>query len=127
MASVADIRMYPEDLATDRGKLAYFGTSPTAEELIDADALNGGAVVWWLWPGHLVPPSEQRLATLLAAADVLLIHHHTSGLAHVDDLARLVDAFRTARIVPIHSKASDRFADHFPRVEMHADQRWWEV
>lgn len=127
VASVADIRMYPEDLATERGKLAYLGTSSTAEELVDAGALNGGAAVWSLWPGYLVPPSGQRLTALLAEADVPLIHHHTSGHAHVDDLARLVDAFGAARVVPIHSEATDRFADHFPRVEMHADHQWWEV
>lgn len=51
---------------------------------------------------------------------------HTSGHAYVDDLERLVDAFSDARVVPIHSEATDRFADHFPRVEEHADHEWWE-
>lgn len=55
------------------------------------------------------------------------VHHHTSGHAHVDDLGRLVGAFSDARVVPIHSEATDRFADHFPRVEEHADHEWWEV
>lgn len=127
VASVADIRTYPENLATDRGKVAYLGTSSTADELIDAGALHAGAVVWSLWPGYLDQPSGRRLLTLLAEADVPLIHHHTSGHAHIDDLARLVQAFRTARVVPIHSEATDRFVDHFPRVELHADHEWWEV
>lgn len=127
VASVADIRMYPEDLATDRGKFAYLGTSSTAEELVEAGALHGGAVVWSLWPGYLDQPAGLRLTALLSEADVPLIHHHTSGHAHVEDLARLVDAFSPARVVPIHSEATDRFADHFPRVEPHADHEWWEV
>lgn len=127
VASVAEIRMYPEDLAADRGKVAYFGTSSTAKELVDAGALHGGAVVWSLWPGYLDHPSGQRMTDLLVEAAVPLIHHHTSGHAHVDDLARLVDAFSTARVVPIHSEATDRFADHFPRVEAHADHEWWDV
>ena len=127
VASVADIRMYPEDLATDRSKLAYLGTSSTAKELIDAGALHGGAVVWSLWPGYLDQPAGRRMTELLAEADVPLVHHHTSGHAHVDDLARLVNAFSTARVVPIHSEATDRFADYFQRIEAHADHEWWDV
>jgi ribonuclease J len=127
VASVADIRMYPEDLATDRGKLAYMGTSSTAEELVDAGALYGGAVVWSIWPGYLDQPSGKGLTRLLSDVDVPLLHHHTSGHAYVDDLVRLVRAFSNARVVPIHSEATDRFADHFPRVERHADHEWWDV
>lgn len=127
VAEVADIRMFPEDLATDRGRLAFLGTSSTAEELIDAGALHHGAVAWSLWPGYLEQPSGRRLVALLDEADVPLVHHHTSGHAHLDDLTRLVHAFGDARVVPIHSEATDRFADHFPRVEEHADHEWWEV
>lgn len=127
VASVADVRMYPEDLVADRGNIAYLGTSSTAEELIDSGALHGGAVAWSLWPGYLDQPSGARLRSLLAEAGVPLVHHHTSGHAYVEDLGRLVDAFKDARVVPIHSEATDRFADHFPRVETHADHEWWEV
>lgn len=127
VASVADIRMYPEDLVADRNTLAYLGMSSTAHELVDAGALQGGAVAWSLWPGYLDQGSGRQLTALLAEAGVPLIHHHTSGHAYVEDLARLVDAFDTARVVPIHSEATDRFADHFPRVEEHADHEWWEV
>ena len=127
VSSIADIRVYPEDLATDRGGVAYLGTSSTAKELVDAGALHGGAVVWSLWPGYLDQPSGRHLTELLLAANVPLVHHHTSGHAHIDDLDRLVNAFETARVVPIHSAATERFADHFPRVELHADLEWWEV
>jgi ribonuclease J len=84
-------------------------------------------VVWSLWPGYLDQPAGQRMTDLLAEANVPLIHHHTSGHAHVDDLARLVDAFSTARVVPIHSEATDRFAEHFPRIEAHRDHEWWDI
>lgn len=127
VAEVADIRMFPEDLASERGNIAYLGTSSTAAELVDAGALRDGAVVWSLWDGYLKQPAGLRLRELLAEAEVPLIHHHTSGHAHLDDLARLVDAFASARVVPIHSEATDRFADHFPRIERHADGEWWEV
>lgn len=127
VAGVANIRMYPEDLATGCGELVYFGTSSTASELVHSGALQGGAVAWSLWAGYLDQPSGQRLAALLAEANVPLVHHHTSGHAYIEDLARLVDAFEPARVVPIHSEAANRFADHFPRVEEHADHEWWEV
>lgn len=127
VSAVADVRMFPEDLATERGKLAFLGTSSTAAELVDAGALRDGAVVWSLWEGYLKQPAGARLRDLLAEAEVPLLHHHTSGHAHVDDLARLVAAFPSARVVPIHSEATDRFADHFPRIERHADGEWWDV
>lgn len=127
VAALADVRMFPEDLATERGKIAYLGTSSTAGELVEAGALRDGAVVWSLWDGYLKQPAGIRLQALLAEAEIPLIHHHTSGHAHIDDLVRLVDAFETARVVPIHSEATDRFADHFPRIERHADGEWWEV
>jgi ribonuclease J len=127
VAEIADVRRYPEDLATGRGKLAYLGTSSTAEELVDAGALRDGAVAWSLWTGYLDQPAGQRLRDVLAEAEVPLVHHHTSGHAFVEDLQRLVAAFDPARVVPIHSEATDRFADHFARVEPHPDGTWWDV
>lgn len=127
IAAISDIRRYPEDLATERGKLAYLGTSSTAAELIEAGALRDGAVVWSLWDGYLREPAGLRLRQLLDEAAVPLVHHHTSGHASVADLKRLAAAFAPARVVPIHSEASDRFAEHFPRVDLHGDGEWWEV
>lgn len=119
--------MFPEDLATERGGLAYLGTSSTANELVEAGALHGGAVVWSLWSGYLRQPAGLRLQELLNAADIPLLEHHASGHAHIEDLARLVDAFAPARVVPIHSEATDQFDRYFPRVELHADGEWWEI
>jgi ribonuclease J len=127
VAEVTDIRMFPEDLATARGAIAYLGTSSTAAELVDAGALHGGAAVWSLWPGYLTQPSGLRFQQLLSEAEIPLLHHHTSGHAFVEDLQRLVAAFHPARVVPIHSEATDHFADHFPRVDQQPDGTWWEV
>jgi ribonuclease J len=127
VAEISDVRLYPEDLAAGRGKLAYLGTSSTAAELVDAGALRDGVVVWSLWHGYLDQPSGQRLRALLQEADIPLVQHHTSGHAFVDDLKRLVDAFNPARVVPIHSEATERFAEVFPRVERHRDGEWWDV
>lgn len=127
VSDIADVRLFPEDLATQRGRLAFIGTASTALELIEAGALYGGAAVWSLWDGYLEQPAGVRLRELLAEADVPLHHHHTSGHGYIDDLSRLVDAFPSARVVPIHSGATDRFSVHFPRVEQHPDGEWWEV
>lgn len=124
---IADERLFPEDLARDRSKLVYLGVSSTADELIDAGALAGGLVAWSLWHGYLTEPSGVRLTSRLAADGIPIVQHHTSGHAYVDDLARLVDAFAPARVVPIHSEATHRFADLFPRVEPHPDYEWWDV
>lgn len=127
VAEIADVRRYPEDLAAGRGKIAYLGTSSTVNELIDAGALHDGVVVWSLWHGYLDQPAGQRMQAQLADAHVPLIEHHTSGHAFVVDLQRLVTAFAPARVVPIHSEATDHFADHFDRIERHKDGEWWNV
>lgn len=127
VAKIAEVRRYPEDLAVGRGKIAYLGTSSTVNELIDAGALHDGVVVWSLWHGYLDQPAGQRMQAKLAEAHVPLIEHHTSGHAFVEDLQRLVTAFAPARVVPIHSEATDHFADHFDRVERHKDGEWWKV
>jgi ribonuclease J len=127
VAQIAPIRLYPEDLATERGKVAYLGTSSTAQELLDAGALHDGAVVWSMWDGYLTAPAGLRMIKMLNDAAVPVIEHHTSGHASIDDLQRLVAAFDPARVVPIHSEASHRYKDHFPRVDQHADGTWWEV
>lgn len=119
--------MFPEDLVAGRDQLVYYGASSVAGELIESGALVHGAVVWSLWGGYLREPSGEHLMEMLDAADVPLTLRHTSGHAHVDDLVRLVDAFEPARVVPIHSEATDRFADHFPRVEQHSDGERWEI
>ena len=127
VAEVTDIRMFPEGLATARGTIAYLGTSSTAAELVDAGALQGGAAVWSLWPGYLTQPSGLRFQQLLSEAEIPLLQHHTSRHAFVEDLQRLVATFDPARVVPIHSEATDHFADHFPRVDQHPDGTWWKV
>lgn len=125
--AIAPVRVFPEDLAAGRDKYVFLGASSAARELIDAGALHGGTAVWSLWPGYLREPSGQRLVAMLAAADVPLVEHHTSGHAHPTDLQRLAGAFPTARLVPIHSEATLNFDLHFSHVEHHVDGEWWEV
>ena len=127
VAEIKHLRVYPEDLASGRGKYAYLGVSSAAQELVASGALEGGAIVWSLWSGYLKQTSGARMMRLLEDAKVPLVMHHTSGHASLADLQRLAKAFDPARIVPIHSEATDRFGEHFDHVEQHADGEWWEV
>jgi hypothetical protein len=55
------------------------------------------------------------LTALLVRADLPTIHHYSSGHPDIDDLARLVDVFSTARAIPICSEAA------------HVEHEWWDV
>lgn len=125
--NIAGVRVFPEQLVAEPRKYAFYGASSAASELVRAGALAGGAVVWSLWSGYLREPSGRRLIELLAENAIPLVQHHTSGHAHVDDLRRLAEAMAPARVVPIHSEATDLFERYVPRVERHPDGEWWEV
>lgn len=125
--NIAGVRTFPEQLVAEPGKYAFYGASSAAGELVRSGALAGGSVVWSLWGGYLREPSGRRLIELLAGNAIPLVRHHTSGHAHVDDLCRLAEAMAPARVVPIHSEATDLFERYFPRVERHPDGEWWEV
>lgn len=127
VSSIRPIRLFREDLAADPGKYVYLGTSSTCDELLDARTLEGGTVVWSLWTGYLKDSSGAAMRAKLDAAGVPLVVHHASGHASPEDLRRLADAFAPARVVPIHSEATDKFGEHFERVELHPDGEWWEV
>lgn len=124
---IRDVRVFQEDLLREPQRYVFLGASSAAGELLRGGVLAGGAVVWSLWHGYLTQPSGQRLVQLLQHAGVPLYEHHTSGHATLADLQRLASAFGSARLVPIHSEATDRFGDYFVSVEPHADGTWWEV
>lgn len=63
----------------------------------------------------------------LAKHAIPLKVHHAPGHAYVDDLKKLAEAVAPERLVPIHSFAANRFADHFANVVLHDDGEWWEV
>ena len=84
-------------------------------------------MLWSLWAGYLREGSGRRLEQRVRETGLDFAMLHTSGHASVKDLRRLVDAVRPGRVVPMHSEATDRFAELFPRVERHADGEWWEV
>ena len=125
---IASCRVFPEELAADPGRFVFHVPSSTARELLKSEVLDAsGVAVWSLWEGYRSTPSGKALEKLLGDYGVKLVSLHTSGHASVPDLKKLVEAVDPDRVVPIHSEATDRFAELFPRVEPHTDRAWWAV
>jgi len=120
-------RVFPEWLWANRHKVTLLMPSSTVPELLRANVLHDGVVVWSLWPGYLNEPSGARMRRSLDAAGVPFVLDHASGHASVTDLQLLATALRPAKVVPIHTEASDRFEEYFADVEPHRDGEWWEV
>lgn len=120
-------RIYPEDLAVRANELVLTFRTSMIREFVAADGLGGATCVWCLWPGYLAQPSGLALRSWLAANDIPLEVHHSSGHASIGDLQRLVSALNPGRVVPIHTEAPERFAELFPRAVCQLDGAWWEV
>jgi ribonuclease J len=120
-------RVFPEWLLTNRHEVTLLMPSSTVPELLRANVLHDGVVVWSLWPGYVNEPSGARMRRTLEAAGVPLIFDHASGHASVTDLQLLATALRPGKVVPIHTEAGDRFDEYFADVEAHSDGEWWEV
>ena len=120
-------RIYPQEIAERAGDLVFLFRASMSREVADMGCLKGARAVWSMWPGYLQEPSGRPLQQFLRENSVPLDVHHASGHAHVPDLQRLVSALRPGRVVPIHTSASERFEEFFPRVEQRGDGEWWDV
>jgi ribonuclease J len=121
-------RVFVEEMLADPSRFVFHVPSSTAYELMRSGVLDSsGAAVWSLWDGYLREPSGRRLRAALSEHEVGFSTIHTSGHASVPDLQRLVAAIRPDRVVPMHSEATNRFAELFPRVEPHPDNEWWQA
>ena len=120
-------RIFPEDLAERRGELLMTFRMSIARDLERADCLEGACAVWSQWPGYLERPDSKPYKDFLAKHAIPLKVHHASGHAYLHDLKKLADAISPERLVPIHSFAASRFADHFANVKLYDDGEWWDV
>lgn len=127
VAAVRSRRIYGEELAARRGELTMLFRASMGRELASAGCLGGATAIWSMWPGYLREPSGVALTSFLADHAIPLAIHHASGHAFIADLQRLVAGLAPAQVVPIHSFATDRFAEFFPRVDRKADGQWWDV
>ncbi len=120
-------RIYPEEIAARSGELVFSFRHSMARELEQVGCLEDARCLWAMWPGYLQRESGQMLRFWLDGLGLELDVVHASGHASVEDLRRLVDALDPDRVIPIHTSAPERFAEHFPRVERHRDGEWWDV
>lgn len=128
VTTLGAVRVFAEELAANPGRFVFHVPSSTTFELLRAGILDAtGAAAWSLWDGYLRDRSGVRLLNALSESGVGFSKIHTSGHASVPDLRRLVEAVNPARVVPMHSEATGRFTDLFPRVERHLDNEWWQV
>jgi ribonuclease J len=126
-SAVEDVRIFDEELAASPGSFVLCGAfSGDVSRLIRTGALDAdGVVVWSLWDGYLAERSGARLQTSLAAASVPMVHHHTSGHASAEDLARLAAAIAAHRVVPIHTEHPGSYPTKAIAPEQ--DGAWWLV
>lgn len=124
---IKSVRIFPEGLADRRSDLVMTFRMSMARELEKAECLEGASAIWSMWPGYLERPSEKRYIDFLSKHKIPHQIHHASGHAYLNDLQKLAAAVAPQRLVPIHSLAADRFAEHFEHVERHEDGEWWEV
>ena len=125
--AVRQARIYADEPASERVRFAMLFRSSMGPELAQAGCLAGAQTIWSQWAGYLNEPEGERTKAWLADHGIPLSIIHASGHADIDDLRRLAEAFREARLVPIHTAHPERFADVFGRVEIHADGEWWAV
>jgi ribonuclease J len=127
-AGIKHVRVFPEELAATPGEFLFHVPPSTCRELLHDGALDDhGLAVWSLWDGYLRSAGGRALTASLQERDVPFVHVHTSGHASIRDLRRLVSAINPHRLVPIHSEATGRFRELFPRVEQRPDGQWWAV
>jgi ribonuclease J len=128
---ISDSRLYPEDLAADRGRLVMTFRGSMRTDLDRAGCLSGASCAWSMWAGYLRQPSGEQLIGWLEQRDIPVHVIHASGHATLEDLQALARAVGSAggncRVVPIHTSAPQRYAEVFDVVEAHEDLEWWAV
>jgi ribonuclease J len=127
MNLIKDCRVFPEWLVENAGNLVLLLPSSAIPEMLRADVMEAGVVIWSLWPGYLKDSSGKRLLKSIQTAGLPFVMDHASGHASVADLQRLAAALQPARLVPIHTEGAERYGEYFEHVESHDDGEWWTV
>ena len=125
---LGDCRIYEKEIAARADELVVTLRKSIEPALAKFPAaLKGAVAIWSLWPGYLDMPSGAGTRAFCQRYGIPIIVHHTSGHAGIADLQRLAEALKPGRVVPIHTAAPERFAQHFKNVALCDDGVWWEV
>lgn len=125
--SVRASRIYPEELAERAAELVITFRASMATDVERAKCLSGARVIWSMWSGYLERESGAGIRQFADRHGLPIEVLHSSGHADVADLERLARALNANRVVPIHTEAPERFAEHFANVERYDDGEWWSV
>jgi ribonuclease J len=120
-------RVFGEELAEHPSSYVLTFRGSMASELQRAQCLSGASAVWSMWTGYLEEPSGRRLRKWLDAHDIALHVLHSSGHATVTDLQRLATALAATQVVPVHTTQAQRYHELFDDVRVRKDGEWWIV
>ena len=119
-------RIYSEELKRRASEIVMSFRPSMAEDLKRSDCLEGGRVIYSMWPGYL-ERGNFNLRDWCRGNGVEFDIVHTSGHASANDLARLVSAIKPKTLVPIHTLAPEKYSSlGAPVVEVKND-RWLPV
>jgi ribonuclease J len=79
----------------------------------EVNKVSPGYAIYSMWHGYL---EKNKLAPFLKEHNIPLIEIHTSGHAYVDQLKRLVDAFKPKHVIPIHTFYPDKYSEMFENI-----------
>ena len=120
-------RIFPNQLASKASKSVLLMRYAHQHDLVANNALKGATIFYSMWAGYLKTKSGIALQEWAATHGIPLEVLHTSGHASPADLHRFVAAMNPDALVPVHTFQPERYAELFPRVEMHGDGEWWDV
>ena len=120
-------QIFQHELAAKAPKSVLLMRYAHQQDLVAADALKGAKLFYSMWAGYLKQDSGIALQDWADTHGIPLQVLHTSGHASPADLKRFVTAMNPEALVPVHTFQPERYAELFPRVEMHGDGEWWEV
>lgn len=120
-------RVYPEELARRPERFVITLRGNVLTELKKVRSFGDAVAIWSQWDGYLAQETSARVRAFVEERGMTFSSIHASGHATVAELRRLVTALAPERVVPIHSSATGRFAEFFPRVTRYADGEWWSV
>lgn len=125
-ASFKEARIYPEQLKGGAASSVMLFRPSMRRDVEKADCLDGAALIYSLWSGHLGREQYKPFLKWLDEKGIPLVHCHTSGHAPVSDLKRLAEALAPKVLVPVHSCEPERFAGLFGNVQSIADGERWQ-
>lgn len=118
-------RIYPHELRKRKKHLVMTFRPSMAQDLEQADCLEGAKLIYSMWPGY-IERSSHNIEEWCAKHNIEFEIIHTSGHADAHDLKLLVSAIQPKNLIPIHTFTPDRFDRIGENVTHVVDGEWFE-